>query len=133
MFTPEDGPDSLSEVGASGGIWLGAHGLAFRYVFPARRACCASGLAVKMLVPDGLCENTRIQAASKLQARRDLLGINGRSQTVINIRNLSPIRDSTARTTTKQDGSDDLGEKASVRQVARSEVRHDECRHQQGL
>jgi len=74
----------------------------------------------KCLCEDGLSENTRIQAASKLQARRDLLGINGKSQTVINIRNLSPIRDSTARTTKKQDGSDDLGENASVRQVARS-------------
>jgi len=64
---------------------------------------------------DGLSENTRIQAASKLQARRDLFGINASSQTVINVCNLSQIGDSRARTAKKQDGSDDLGENASVR------------------
>jgi hypothetical protein len=101
--------------------------------FPRGARVVRQVLLQKCSYSDGLCENTRIQAASKLQARRDLLGINGRSQTVINIRNLSPIRDNTARTTKKQDGFDDLGENASVRQVARSEVRHDECRQQQGL
>jgi hypothetical protein len=101
--------------------------------FPRGARVARQVLLQKCSYSDRLCENTRIQAASKLQARRDLLGINGRSQTVINIRNLSPIRDSTARTTKKQDGSDDLGENASVRQVARSEVIHDECRQQQGL
>jgi hypothetical protein len=34
---------------------------------------------------DGLSENTRIQVASRLQARRDLFGINAGSQTVMNI------------------------------------------------
>jgi len=68
-----------------------------------------------MLDSDGLCENTRIQAASKLQARRDFFGINPSSQTVINVCNLSQIGDSRARTAKKQDGSDDLGENTSVR------------------
>ena len=63
---------------------------------------------------DGLCENTRIEVASKLQARKDLFGINASSQTVINICNLSPIGDSTARTSKKQDGSDERGDNASV-------------------
>ena len=81
-----------------------------------------------MLDSDGLCENTRIEAASTLQARRDLFGINASSQTVINVCNLSQIGDSRGQTAEKQDGSDDLGENASVRQLARIEVRHDECR-----
>ena len=63
----------------------------------------------------GWMKTRRIQAASKLQARRDLFGINASSQTVINIRNLSQIRDSRARTAKKHDGSDDLGENASFR------------------
>ena len=50
---------------------------------------------------DGLSENTRIQVASRLQARRDLFGINASSQTVINVCNLSQIGDSMARTTEK--------------------------------
>jgi len=75
----------------------------------------ASGLAAEMLDSDRLCENTRIQAASTLQARRDLIGINASSQTVINVCNLSQIGDSRARTAKKQYGSDDLGENASLR------------------
>ena len=64
---------------------------------------------------DGLSENTQIQVASRLQARRDLFGINASSQTVINVCNLSQIGDSTARTSNKHDGSDDLGENVSLR------------------
>ena len=72
-------------------------------------------LPQKFSYADGLSENTRIQAASKLQARRDLFGINASSQTVINVCNLSQIGDSRPRTAKKQDGSDDLDENASVR------------------
>jgi len=60
-------------------------------------------------------ENTGIQAASTLQSRRDLFGINPSSQTLINVCNLSQIGDSRARTAKKQGGSDDRGENASVR------------------
>jgi hypothetical protein len=64
------------------------------------------------------------------QARRDLFGINASSQTVINTCELSRIGDRGAQTTKKQNGSDRLDENASVRKVARIEVRQDESRRQ---
>ena len=86
MFAPEDGPDSLSEVGASGGIWLGVHGVRL-WLCLSREACVFARQVFrqKCSYADGLSENTRIQVASRLQARRDLFGINAGSQTVMNI------------------------------------------------
>jgi len=85
VFAPEDGPDSLSEVGASGEIWLGAHG--WLWLRLSREACVFARQVFrqKCSYADGLSENTRIQVASRLQARRDLFGINAGSQTVMNI------------------------------------------------
>ena len=62
----------------------------------------------------GCLKTHESRARPKLQARRDLFGINASSQTVVNTCNLSRIGDSRTRTTKKQDGSDDLGENASV-------------------
>lgn len=83
--------------------------------FPRGVRVARQELSQKWSLADGLSENARILAASTLQARRDLFGINASSQTVINVCNLSQIGDSRARTAKKQNGCDDLGENASVR------------------
>jgi|HubBroStandDraft_1064217.scaffolds.fasta_scaffold700429_1 hypothetical protein len=81
--------------------------------FPASRACFASGLRGRDARTQIDCLKTHeSRPGPKLQARKDLFGINASSQTVINTCRLSRIGDSRAQTAKKQNGSDRLDENA---------------------
>jgi hypothetical protein len=81
--------------------------------FPAKRACFVSGLGGRdARTQIGCLKTHESRPGPRLQARKDLFGINASSQTVINTCELSRIGDSRAQTTKKQNGSDRLYENA---------------------
>jgi hypothetical protein len=115
VFAREDGPDLLSEVGCSWGIWPYAHDMPLAMSFPRGVRVARQVLRQNAQTETGRVKTDESRPRPNCKARRDLSGINASSRTVMNIRNLSSIGDSKFRTAEEHYGCDDRGENASVR------------------